>query len=154
MCWWYETNTSLFNEYELSKYANFMENLIWLNNEYYSWWRLVNLGSISLFINLWNWLSCSTEVKTDERKAEIEIYFRRNCSNPTPQYGGTFCIGSGLDTILCNVSNVTCPGKKKSNFRSKRRLMSFNSDGILGCLGQCDKLFSKNELLNRCFAIS
>ncbi len=120
MCWWYETNTSLFNEYELSKYANFMENLIWLNNEYYSWWRLVNLGSISLFINLWNWLSCSTEVKTDERKAEIEIYFRRNCSNPTPQYGGTFCIGSGLDTILCNVSNVTCPGKKNLIFDQKK----------------------------------
>lgn len=34
---------------------------------------------------------------------------QRNCSNPAPQFGGTFCIGSAIDTILCNVSNVTCP---------------------------------------------
>ncbi|CAF1064997.1 unnamed protein product [Adineta steineri] len=34
---------------------------------------------------------------------------QRNCSNPTPQFGGINCIGSGVDTVLCNVSNVTCP---------------------------------------------
>ncbi|CAF5132335.1 unnamed protein product, partial [Rotaria sp. Silwood1] len=34
---------------------------------------------------------------------------QRNCSNPTPQYGGIYCIGSALDTILCNASNLTCP---------------------------------------------
>jgi len=56
MCRWYATNTNLFIEHQLSKYANFTENLILLHNEYYSWWRLVNLGSISMFINLWNWL--------------------------------------------------------------------------------------------------
>jgi len=39
------------------------------------------------------------------------LYKIRNCSNPTPQFGGTFCIGSAIDTILCNVSNVTCPSK-------------------------------------------
>lgn len=35
----------------------------------------------------------------------------RNCSNPVPQYGGMPCIGLALDTILCNVSNVSCPSK-------------------------------------------
>ncbi|CAF4070391.1 unnamed protein product [Rotaria sp. Silwood2] len=34
---------------------------------------------------------------------------QRNCSNPKPQYGGTYCIGSALDTILCNASTLTCP---------------------------------------------
>ncbi|CAF0913672.1 unnamed protein product [Adineta ricciae] len=33
----------------------------------------------------------------------------RNCSNPSPQFGGITCIGSAVDTILCNISNVTCP---------------------------------------------
>jgi hypothetical protein len=46
-----------------------------------------------------------------KERGKRKIYVLRNCSNPTPQYGGTFCIGSGIDTILCNISNVTCPGK-------------------------------------------
>jgi hypothetical protein len=41
-----------------------------------------------------------------------KFFFIRNCSNPAPQYGGINCIGPQLDTILCNVSNVTCPSKK------------------------------------------
>ncbi|CAF1679281.1 unnamed protein product [Rotaria magnacalcarata] len=34
---------------------------------------------------------------------------QRNCTNPTPQFGGIYCLGSSMDTIFCNVSNVTCP---------------------------------------------
>ncbi|UJR31957.1 hypothetical protein I4U23_019430 [Adineta vaga] len=33
----------------------------------------------------------------------------RNCSNPSPQFGGIVCIGSAVDSMLCNISNVTCP---------------------------------------------
>lgn len=38
------------------------------------------------------------------------ISYSRNCSNPAAQFGGIYCIGSATDTVLCNVSNVTCPG--------------------------------------------
>jgi hypothetical protein len=62
---------------------------------------------------MWDWLSSSSEVKiNEEKKTDIaEFSFLRNCSNPTAQYGGIYCIGSEIDTILCNVSNVTCPSK-------------------------------------------
>jgi len=46
-----------------------------------------------------------------KKRNNVEFSFLRNCSNPTPQYGGIYCIGSGIDTILCNVSNITCPSK-------------------------------------------
>ena len=47
------------------------------------------------------------------------VFFSRNCTNPPSQFGGSYCIGLAVDTILCNVSNVTCPGKRKDFVRNE-----------------------------------
>ncbi len=33
----------------------------------------------------------------------------RTCTNPTPQYGGAYCSGSGVQLVNCS-TNITCPG--------------------------------------------
>jgi hypothetical protein len=38
------------------------------------------------------------------------FYIRyRTCTNPTPEYGGTYCSGSGVQLVNCS-TNITCPG--------------------------------------------
>ena len=64
-----------------------------------------------MFIDMWCGLPTSIQVKSYITEFNSMLFLHcRNCSNPSPQFGGITCIGSAVDTILCNISNVTCPG--------------------------------------------
>jgi len=51
-----------------------------------------------------NWSACS--VTCDDGHQER----RRTCSDPSPQHGGSICLGNETESMICD-SGVLCPGK-------------------------------------------